>query len=228
MLMNVKKLLSLPLTDVWISYDSHWTLRPLDEHWVPVNGTEKWGWIFKDSGIPAVLRLVDSYQSNRSVLLSTLKNCTGSIHNWWSGQSDFFYIPHAESSTVISILSQMGSFGLFLEIAFPTLVECFLRKDVYVRRLLLCTTFTPMRENITFYRKHCKRSYLYLFDSPFSAPFTYYLFQFFDRPYELIHPVKLSRGKSHVDFMIEEMGVQLSRDSIGKIHNLVSGVSSKN
>ena len=178
MAMNISKLMDFDLTSFAFAFQtSRYWLARLDDTWEHRN--HSWGWFDGPYGIPAMQHFLTTHPS----LGLQIKHCTGSQRAWHGGQCDFFYVPQKQKQLYNSIMEKLGSSKVFLEIAIPTFLMCF----VPLGRLVayeLCDMFGPgKRGNISFYEINCRPSASH------------------------IHPVKL-KSPRQIDFMKSFMDIQ--------------------
>ena len=102
-------------------------------------------------------------------------NCTGDSHTWYTGQSDFIYLPKSEASNFIKIIAKFSASELFLEVAIPTYVKCFANTEFTF--FSLCTSFASKSKTIKNYVKNCNGI-------------------------DAVHPIKLSKpyGKEYMKY----------------------------
>ena len=210
MAINITSLMQFDLSTVWITENDFrgYTLRNIDlQSSVYKKGEHIWGWLHKPCGSEAIERLI---QKDEYIRLK-IKHCTGSDKVWYSGQSDFFYIPQNYYPVFVDVLGKFIKEKIFLELAIPTFVECFVNKlsfdqrkskvslieKIPIFRIRLCEYWSGNRENISYLEPRC---------------ITY--------RHSLIHPLKLSRGTPTLNLMIKKMDVNLNLNSILNLYNL--------
>lgn len=132
-------------------------------------------WPYFNNNNFGIKRMEQILKSNKKIG-TVLRNCTGNEHNWFHGQSDFFYIPAIAAKSFLDVVGIFSAEKLTVEIALPTYVNCFAPKHVPLITLPLCTFWEKQRSNLTHYEKNCNSSYA------------------------LIHPVKLLSVK-HYQYM---------------------------
>ena len=150
------------------------------------------------------LTSINNIITNYTYINHILQNCTGSIYNWYKGQSDFFYIPYRYKYSFIKYMNIFRKYNIFLEIAIPTCIRCLISSHTHnsdssstttttsnhntVQTFPLCTNWDySTRGDISYYKEHCSPS-----DSH-------------------IHPVKLN-SPERIEFMADFMDLEADND----------------
>jgi hypothetical protein len=142
---------ALDRDSIWFA-DQSW--KSLLEPWYLRN--HSWPYFNNNNfGIERMQRILKSNKKIRNVL----RNCTGNTHEWFHGQSDFFYIPAIAARSFLDVVGIFSSEKLTVEIALPTYVNCFAPKHVPLVTLKLCTFWEKERGNLTHYQRNCDSSY---------------------------------------------------------------------
>ena len=182
MALNISKLRDLDLHSFWQSdYDPSTSFTStsmptiLDDTWTFRN--HSWPWFNRYQGIDAMQNALRKYP----IIREGLEQCTGSQKRWFIGPSDFLYVPQQQSSLYINIMEKLAAEKVFLEIAIPTFIACFVSKKI-VEKIIVCTFYDENRGNIAHMSHFCP---------PLSSAF---------------HPVKIS-GHHNFKFMIEKSDV---------------------
>eukprot|EP01036_Dinobryon_divergens_P036939 gene36939-48196_t len=138
----------------------------------PQDGVD-WWWPHPRAGLRAVM---NSLQGSKK-FADKLVSCTGRNDTWpvYGGTADFFYLPSTAVSTFLKVAGYLSFHELFLEVAIPTYVRCF-RGNVTLLELQFCSGMPRNIGSITFARNSCP-----------GAP--------------VLHPMKLSLGRSAVEFV---------------------------
>jgi uncharacterized protein YneR len=174
MALNISKLYSFNLSYSWRT-DGQFFVN-LTETWNFRN--HKWPWFNRPWGISAMKNTLEKNE----VIRERLRQCTGNEKNWFIGQSDFFYVPQHQISIFINVMSIFFNEKVFVEIALPTYLACFVPK-LAIEELKLCSFWGKRRGNIITMSRDCPES---------STAY---------------HPVKLSGGIQAAKFMIEKSDV---------------------
>ncbi len=153
MVMNITQLKALNLESVWVS---DWPGEAVkfqvfsEEQWKLRN--YKWPWLNVKGGISALDEIYNHYPQMKEFITSCSKSSTHRIV--YTGQSDFIYIPREEKETALKVLSIFAEYSLFLEIAVPMYINCFVAPAT-IQRISLCTYFRHERYNLTHYQTYC-------------------------------------------------------------------------
>ena len=147
MVPNMRKISNFEKNVSWvIDTGKYWTVEP----WSSRNFS--WFWLNGNMGIDSMNKLLES----RPDFSSNLKKCTGHIHNWFIGQSDFVYLSKEYIDELLDIVGLFSKYRLFLEIAIPTFMYCFACDKEKCQKLKLCTSFGKNR--LSYYRE-CDNSF---------------------------------------------------------------------
>ena len=187
MALNITALMSFNLSSFWITdYDTgNFFIPPavnLETSWTYRN--HSWPWFNMNVGIDALQNVLVKYP----IIHDGMLKCTGSDKIWFIGQSDFLYVPQLQTALYIDIMEKMENEQVFLEIAVPTFITCFVPKNI-VERVFLCTFWGTDRGNIRHMMEHCK---------PHTSAF---------------HPVKLS-ARSSFDFMVKKTDILFDEENV--------------
>ena len=180
MALNITTLMSFNLSSFWITdYDTGNFFTPpvvnLETSWTYRN--HSWSWFNGYVGIDALQNVLVKYP----IIYDSMLRCTGSDKIWFIGQSDFLYVPQQQAILYIDIMEKMANEQVFLEIAVPTFMTCFVPKYM-IERVFLCTYWGADRGNIRYMMEHC---------GPHASAF---------------HPVKLS-ARNSFDFMVKKTDI---------------------
>ncbi len=123
LVLNTTRLQSLDLSLPWTAYTDDGTPHVVtltEQQWA--SRTSKFQWLNLDIGIPAF----EAIYTQHPDIQRKVEQCTGSIRKVFIGKSDFFYLPSTEYASFIQIGEIFSSKRLFLELAIPLYMECFL------------------------------------------------------------------------------------------------------
>jgi hypothetical protein len=174
MIFNISKLMTFDLSYIWRTHSP--VKRNLIDSWDFRNHT--WSWLNLNVGIDAMQNAIAKYD----IIRKGLRQFTGNEKVWFSGQSDFIYVPQKQISNYINIMSTFRNEKVFLEIAYPTFAECFV-PEFAIEELKLCTFWDSRRGNIVDMSRECPKNT------------------------SAYHPVKLSGGQQAVIFMKKKSGL---------------------
>lgn len=161
---NVTKILNLDRSKIW---QETWTgsfgTTPKVISFTNVTWSNRgqgidWPWFDTKWGIPAL----DKVMQNHEDVKSMLKKC--SINNTESFdlqvcESDLVYFPSSVAEELKKYTKIFADHEVFLEIAIPTIITCFL-PDVGKILLPLCTSWVN-RHNYQMYEEECKSEYVF-------------------------------------------------------------------
>lgn len=161
---NVTKILNLDRSKIW---QETWTgtfgTTPKAISFTNVTWSNRgqgmdWPWFDTKWGIPAL----DKVMQNHEDVKYMLKKC--SINNTESFdlqvcESDFVYFPSSVAQELKKYTKIFADHEVFLEIAIPTIITCFL-PDVGKILLPLCTSWVN-RNNYQMYEEECKSEYVF-------------------------------------------------------------------
>jgi len=189
MALNITTLMSFNLSSFWITdYDTGNFIIPpyvnLESSWTYRN--HSWPWFNGYFGIDALQNVLVKYP----IIHDGMLRCTGSDKIWIVGQSDFLYVPQQQTVLYMDIMEKMATEHVFLEIAVPTFITCFVPKNL-VERVFLCTYWGAERGNIKHMMEHCR---------PHTSAF---------------HPVKLS-ARNSLDFVVKKTDVLFDEENFKK------------
>jgi hypothetical protein len=176
MAMNVSNLILLDINSFWGTFsEKEFGSSILDDTWGHRN--HSWPWWNSHYGIDAMQNTINSYPT----ICQSLKRCTGTTRRWFKGPSDFLYVPKQYALLYMDIMGKFQSKNVFLEIAVPTFMQCFVPKNL-VENIALCQFWDHHRNNVSHMRVGC---------DPLSSAF---------------HPVKISSHNA-LEFMVDKMDV---------------------
>jgi hypothetical protein len=146
MAMNVSRLMELDSNSVWRISEN--TRCDLDLTWQDRN--HEWPWWNGKYGIPAI----DNFHLNRADVAVEMKECFGGERVWYVGQADFFYIPQGYKDVFIRVMSAFGENKIFVEIAVPSFLMCYVPSD-HQEMVTLCTAWDQHRGDFSYMESVC-------------------------------------------------------------------------
>lgn len=170
---NINKILNLDRNKIWQeTWTGYFGTTPSRTAFTSVTWANKghgmdYPWFDTKWGISAIDNLLNDNEQVKSILKTCSMNNT-EAYDLHVCESDFVYFPKSVAQELKIYTKLFADYQVFLEIAVPTIIQCFL-PHVGIIYLPLCTSWDD-RYNYQKYEENCKNEEVIFHPLKFSRP----------------------------------------------------------